>query len=89
MRLERPTHPGIDQDFEDRQGNTMSEVDRLSTSGTYPALALTDRRRRDESQTSSTGTDARGSGRNPGQDPVKPEAGLPGARPDALIDEYA
>jgi len=70
----------------------MSEVDRLSTSGTYPALALTDRRRsREEPGSSSTGTDGRGPGRSSERDPARPDAGgASGAgRPDALIDEYA
>lgn len=68
----------------------MSEVDRLSTSGTYPALALADRRRsREEPQSSAPGKDGRGSGHEPA--PAPPEAGgaSGSSRPDALIDEYA
>lgn len=65
----------------------MSEVDRLSTSGTYPALALADRRRaRDESRPSPSREEGRDT---PERKQARPDAGntLGGARPDALIDE--
>ena len=66
----------------------MSEVDRLSTSGTYPALALTDRRPgREQRRSSSAGTDEQDTSE------PKPARGVsnavPGGRSDALIDEYA
>jgi hypothetical protein len=63
----------------------MSEVDRLSNSGLYPALPIADQRSR----------------RNPGQpaperrpqDPAAPEADAQDAKhprpPKSLIDEYA
>jgi len=67
----------------------MSEVDRLSTSGTYPALALADRRRaRDDSRPSPSKDEGRDA---PERKQAGPEAGNAsgGSRPDALIDEYA
>lgn len=68
----------------------MSEVDRLSTSGTYPALPMADRRRsRDESRDAA--------GREGRKDDDERKNAKPGARdgavgpkpPTSLIDEYA
>ncbi len=66
----------------------MSEVDRLSTSGTYPALALADRRRSREErqppcQDAMPAEAARQETREPPQDPPTPR------NPSSLIDEYA
>jgi hypothetical protein len=65
----------------------MSEVDRLSNSGTYPALPIADRRsRKDES----AGRPPSDKGAN---DPGPKSAGAPDANqprpPKSLIDEYA
>ena len=66
----------------------MSEVDRLSTSGSYPALALADRRRpREERQPPRQDAmpveAARKEIREPPPDPPTPR------NPSSLIDEYA
>jgi hypothetical protein len=72
----------------------MREVDRLSTSGTYPALPMAAKRRaREDSQDAGSG-EHRGEGRGSGgrdageRDPNQAGPGQP--RPAAsLIDEYA
>jgi len=71
----------------------MSEVDRLSNSGLYPALPIADKR---PSRDGSGGLPRNGSGAPPGGDkqppPDKPapQAGSdPPRPPKSLIDEYA
>ena len=63
----------------------MSEVDRLSNSGLYPALPIADRR---------SSKDGQGRGQRPDQGPDNPAAkpsDTPGAPrpPKSQIDEYA
>jgi len=66
----------------------MSEVDRLSNSGLYPALPIADKR--------PSRDDARGSSRGDKQPPGKPapptvnqEQAVSPRPPKSLIDEYA
>ena len=68
----------------------MSEVDRLSTSGTYPALPMAAKRRAREDSPNAEGQEKRNDGGNPSdaQDPGK-QSGLPPKSPTSLIDEYA
>ncbi len=72
----------------------MSEVDRLSNSGLYPALPIADRRSRDGSETPPRGDKQPSdkssgqaghsqAGPGPGADPAGPRP------PKSLIDEYA
>jgi hypothetical protein len=67
----------------------MSEVDRLSNSGLYPALPIADKRGSRED----SGRRARDETRPPDKPTSKPpEAADPGAQPrppKSLIDEYA
>ena len=68
----------------------MSEVDRLSTSGTYPALPMAAKRRAREDSPHAEGHEKRndaGSGAE-GQDAGK-QSGQPPKSPTSLIDEYA
>jgi hypothetical protein len=68
----------------------MSEVDRLSTSGTYPALPMAAKRRAREDSPYAEGQERRDDGRSgaEGQDAGKP-SGPPPKSPTSLIDEYA
>ena len=64
----------------------MSEVDRLSNSGLYPALPIADKRSsRDDARGSSREhlPDKPGPSANSGNDPASPRP------PRSLIDEYA
>jgi hypothetical protein len=62
----------------------MSEVDRLSNSGLYPALPIADKRPSREG----SGGPPRGDKQPPEKSP--PQAGSDGPRPPkSLIDEYA
>ncbi|HEV7610489.1 MAG TPA: hypothetical protein VGO37_01290 [Steroidobacteraceae bacterium] len=65
----------------------MSEVDRLSNSGLYPALPIADRR---PSKDGSQGP-PRGDKRPPGQPAPQPGSADPATPrpPKSLIDEYA
>ena len=68
----------------------MSEVDRLSTSGTYPALPMADRRRSRDETRDAAGRDARKDEeerKNPKPAVRDPAAGP--KPPHSLIDEYA
>jgi hypothetical protein len=68
----------------------MSEVDRLSTSGTYPALPMADRRRSREDTRDAAGRDGRKDDderKNPKLVARDPAAGP--KPPNSLIDEYA
>ncbi len=68
----------------------MSEVDRLSTSGTYPALPMAAKRRAREDSPQAEGQEKRTDGRSgaEGQDAGNPSS-LPPKSPTSLIDEYA
>jgi hypothetical protein len=64
----------------------MSEVDRLSNSGLYPALPIADQRSRKDGSNQQPPTD-----RRPGAGPKaeeSPESKLP-RPPKSLIDDYA
>ena len=64
----------------------MSEVDRLSNSGLYPALPIADRRPPDGSQ--SQGGDKKPPGKPTPQVGTHPDPASP-RPPKSLIDEYA
>ena len=68
----------------------MSEVDRLSTSGTYPALPMAAKRRAREDSPHAEGHEKRNDSQPhaDGQDAGK-ASGLPPKSPTSLIDEYA
>lgn len=68
----------------------MSEVDRLSTSGIYPALPMAAKRRAREDSPHAEGHEKRNDGGSgaEGQDAGK-APGLPPKSPNSLIDEYA
>jgi len=72
----------------------MSEVDRLSTSGTYPALPMAGKRRaKEESQDAGSG-ERRGKDRDAGSRGVgdrvsNPAASVSPRSSNSLIDEYA
>jgi len=70
----------------------MSEVDRLSNSGLYPALPIADKRSRKDGSAAQPSTDQRPNDKPPGNrapaaaevpDPNQPRP------PKSLIDEYA
>jgi len=65
----------------------MSEVDRLSNSGLYPALPIADKRSRKDG----SGGQPTADGKSPGKPPA-PEAAEtrdPARPPKSLIDDYA
>ena len=65
----------------------MSEVDRLSNSGLYPALPIADRRSRDDKERPAPGSDSpAGKGTAPAEEP---EAGSAPRPPKSIIDDYA
>jgi hypothetical protein len=70
----------------------MSEVDRLSNSGLYPALPIADKRSRKDGSAGQPSTDKRpndkapGNGAPPAADAADPNQPRP---PKSLIDEYA
>ena len=72
----------------------MSEVDRLSTSGTYPALPMADRRRSRNDTRDAAGRDGRKdederkNPKLPARDAGRDNAAGP-KPPNSLIDEYA
>jgi hypothetical protein len=68
----------------------MSEVDRLSTSGTYPALPMAAKRRAQEDSPHPDAQEKRSDGRpsHDGQDAGN-QSGPPPKSPTSLIDEYA
>jgi len=67
----------------------MSEVDRLSTSGTYPALPMAGKRRAREETRNAASGERRGDGRPEDERPPgAPAAGTAGSS-NSLIDEYA
>jgi hypothetical protein len=70
----------------------MSEVDRLSNSGLYPALPIADKRssRDGAGGASRDGTGGPGAGDKHPPDKTPPQPGKDGPRPPkSLIDEYA
>jgi hypothetical protein len=68
----------------------MSEVDRLSTSGTYPALPMAGKRRQRQQDSEAAGSaERRADEREPGGgDAAEPAPGPPRSS-TSLIDEYA
>lgn len=68
----------------------MSEVDRLSTSGTYPALPMADRRRSREESRDATRRENQQDDAARKQAQVPSHAAAAGPKPPvSLIDEYA
>jgi len=67
----------------------MSEVDRLSNSGLYPALPIADKRSRKDGSAGQPSADGKSAEKRP---PVESPAGEtrdPGRPPKSLIDDYA
>ncbi len=72
------------------KGNAMSDVDRLSTSGTYPALPMAAKRRAKEDSSHAGGQDRRPEADGPAQGrETGNELQSPPKPPTSLIDEYA
>jgi hypothetical protein len=66
----------------------MSEVDRLSNSGLYPALPIADKRSRKEGSGGQPG-DGKGADRRPSPATPAAETRDPARPPKSLIDDYA
>jgi hypothetical protein len=68
----------------------MSEVDRLSNSGLYPALPIADQKSRKDGSNQQPPADRRPgaapAGATPGAGPAEPKSPRP---PKSLIDDYA
>jgi hypothetical protein len=64
----------------------MSEVDRLSNSGLYPALPIADKRSRKEGSGGQPGGDGKSADKH---SPPAAESRDPGRPPKSLIDDYA
>jgi hypothetical protein len=64
----------------------MSEVDRLSNSGLYPALPIADQRREKDGSPGKSPPHPRAGETDPPADPSHPDPQRP---PKSLIDEYA
>lgn len=68
----------------------MSEVDRLSNSGLYPALPIADKRSRKEGSPGQPGADGKSADQRPRPAaPAAAETRDPGRPPKSLIDDYA
>jgi hypothetical protein len=64
----------------------MSEVDRLSNSGLYPALPIADKRSRKDGSAGQPGGDGKSADKHP---PPATESRDPARPPKSLIDDYA
>ena len=64
----------------------MSEVDRLSNSGLYPALPIADKRSRKDGSPGQPGGDGKSADKRP---PPAAESRDPSRPPKSLIDDYA
>jgi hypothetical protein len=67
----------------------MSEVDRLSNSGLYPALPIADKRSRKEGSAGQPSGDGKGAGKHPPAAPAAVESRDPARPPKSQIDDYA
>jgi hypothetical protein len=71
----------------------MSEVDRLSNSGLYPALPIAEKRSRKEGSGGQPGADGKSGDCKSGDKHAPPESGAatrdPARPPKSLIDDYA
>jgi hypothetical protein len=67
----------------------MSEIDRLSNSGLYPALPIADKRSRKDGSAGQSTADGKSADKRPS--PESPAAETPDPRrpPKSLIDDYA
>jgi hypothetical protein len=66
----------------------MSEVDRLSNSGLYPALPIADKRSRKDGSGGQPGADGKAADKRPPDAPAG-ESRDPPRPPKSLIDDYA
>jgi hypothetical protein len=66
----------------------MSEVDRLSNSGLYPALPIADKRSRKDGPGGQP-TDGKGADKRPSPESPAAETRDPARPPKSLIDDYA
>jgi hypothetical protein len=64
----------------------MSEVDRVSNSGLYPALPIADKRSRKDGSGGQPATDGKSSDKRPPESPAETRTPRP---PKSLIDDYA
>jgi hypothetical protein len=67
----------------------MSEVDRLSNSGLYPALPIADKRSRKDGSAGQPAGDGKSTDKRPPPAPPAAESRDPGRPPKSLIDDYA
>ena len=67
----------------------MSEVDRLSNSGLYPALPIADKRSRKDGSGAQPGADGKSPEKRPPAESPAAETRDPGRPPKSLIDDYA
>lgn len=67
----------------------MSEVDRVSNSGLYPALPIADKRSRKEGSGGQPAADGKGTDKRPAPGSPPAETRDPGRPPKSLIDDYA
>jgi hypothetical protein len=66
----------------------MSEIDRLSNSGLYPALPIADKRPRKDGSGGQPPADGKSADKRPPESPAA-ETRDPGRPPKSLIDDYA
>jgi hypothetical protein len=67
----------------------MSEVDRLSNSGLYPALPIADKRSRKDGSPGQPGGDGKSADKRPPPASPAAESRDPSRPPKSLIDDYA
>jgi hypothetical protein len=67
----------------------MSEVDRVSNSGLYPALPIADKRSRKDGPGGQPGGDGKSTDKRPAPGAPAAETRDPGRPPKSLIDDYA
>jgi hypothetical protein len=67
----------------------MSEVDRVSNSGLYPALPIADKRSRKDGSGGQPSTDGKTADKRPAPESPAAETRDPARPPKSLIDDYA
>jgi hypothetical protein len=67
----------------------MSEVDRVSNSGLYPALPIADKRSRKDGSGGQPSTDGKTADKRPPPESPAAETRDPARPPKSLIDDYA
>ena len=67
----------------------MSEVDRLSNSGLYPALPIADKRSGKDGSAGRSAADGKSADKHPPPAPAPVETLDPARPPKSLIDDYA